>query len=627
MKKSVAGMKKKYRRTESAENVRYKRVLVWTITIFLVIFPFYVYTHVEQLSKVAQQYFQNTSGYVADFFLYHKEKMLLLFSIWLLLFFVGEQIYPEHPIKNIPLRSKNARITLILTGIYAACILLSTLFSTDKQTALWGSCTEYEGMIALLGYLILFLAGYNYFKSEYHRKILKYGMVVLMTIIVLLTLVEFFYKPIYEIGFMKYLIAPAEYREMAASLSNKEYVGKVTLSFYNPGYLGGLCAMLVPISFGLAYEEKSWGRKVLYLILTSGLCFTILGTGTTGPLWAAGIGLFLLCISLWKDRKELLLTIGGLICILVSGFFLINIATMGKMEERIFSAVTNQSNKEQSGQRFVVADLKLDGRKLQVFSDDKTFIMEEGVEKYLVLETLKFTEEDGTEIPTRIEEGEVHLLADGYEAVKLSYDGIYLAMDLGYEDTIDFYVTDDGFALVGQNGEALEQIPHSVIQSDFWKKIYPIATGRGYIWVNTIPILKECILFGKGPGNFVYAFLQNEVVGLLNTHGSYKFVIDKPHNWYLQMGVNTGLISLVSVLGLMFRYFTRGGKEYFREEKWGNKKDVFEKTLWAGLASFCIAGLVNDSIVAVNPIFWLLFGIGSCAVDNRKNKRNGGMSK
>lgn len=385
--------------------------------------------------------------------------------------------------------------------------------------------------------------------------------------------------------------------------------------------------MLVPISFGLAYEEKSWGRKVLYLILTSGLCFTILGTGTTGPLWAAGIGLFLLCISLWKDRKELLLTIGGLICILVSGFFLINIATMGKMEERIFSAVTNQSNKEQSGQRFVVADLKLDGRKLQVFSDDKTFIMEEGVEKYLVLETLKFTEEDGTEIPTRIEEGEVHLLADGYEAVKLSYDGIYLAMDLGYEDTIDFYVTDDGFALVGQNGEALEQIPHSVIQSDFWKKIYPIATGRGYIWVNTIPILKECILFGKGPGNFVYAFLQNEVVGLLNTHGSYKFVIDKPHNWYLQMGVNTGLISLVSVLGLMFRYFTRGGKEYFREEKWGNKKDVFEKTLWAGLASFCIAGLVNDSIVAVNPIFWLLFGIGSCAVDNRKNKRNGGMSK
>lgn len=141
------------------------------------------------------------------------------------------------------------------------------------------------------------------------------------------------------------------------------------------------------------------------------------------------------------------------------------------------------------------------------------------------------------------------------------------------------------------------------------------------MWINTLPVLKECILIGKGPGNFAYAFNQNEVVGLLNKHGSYKFVVDKPHNWYLQIGVNTGLLSLICVLGLMLRYIKSGVTCYCASKNHDKGEGmVFEKALWAGLIAFCVTGLVNDSIVAVNPIFWLLFGVGSCAVDNKRGK-------
>lgn len=632
-------MRSKYRKKTKViknENIKYKNFLVHTIMVFLCIFPFCVYSHVEQLSELAQKYFPNTKGYTADFFLYHKEKLLFIFAVWLLLFFVGEHIYPEHPIRDIPLRRKTARVTLILIGIYAVCILLSALFSIDKATALWGSCTEYEGIAALFGYLVLFLAGYNYFQSDYHRKILKRGITVLITAICVLALVEFFCGAIYEMGFMKYLIAPEEYRDMAASLSNKEFSGKVTLSFYNPGYLGGLCAMLLPISFGFAFEEEKVWKKCLYLLLAGGLMFTLLGAGSTGPFLAAVAGMFLLFFCLRVDRKQLLLTTGYFFCVLAGIFFLTNMMTKGGMMERFFSVATNQSGQEQQKERFAVTYMELKGRTLEVSTGKHSFQMEEGVSEYLVLETLKFTDENGEEIQTSIDEdGVLYLLGDGYKAVKFTHNGTYLSMELGYDDTVDFYVTEEGFFLVGQNGVALAEIPQSEIKSEFLKELYPIATGRGYMWINTLPILKECLVIGKGPGNFVYAFPQNEVVGLLNTHGSCKFVVDKPHSWYLQIAVNTGVLSLVCVLGLMFRYIKGGIKDYCIRKK-NEKKEfkqkessketgvIFEKALWAGLTAFCITGLVNDSIVAVNPVFWLLFGVGSCAVDNRRNKERSG---
>ena len=620
-------MKIKKRQKENIitdENANYKNFLAYTIAVFLIIFPFCVYSHVEQLSELAQQYFSNTEGYTADFFLYHKEILLVTFSVWLVLFFIGEHIYPEHPVGDIPLRRESARVTLYLVGIYALFILLSTMFAKDTQTALWGSCTEYEGIPALVGYLVLFLAGYNYFQSEHRRKILRKALIILMTVISILALVEFFYKPIYELGFMKYLIAPAEYRKMACSLSNKEFIGRVTLSFYNPGYLGGLCAMLLPVCFGFAYEEEKKCRKILYFLLNTGLCFTLLGAGSTGAFLAAMVGMVILFFSLRREKKRLLLAVGELAIILSIGFCMTNTISAGKLGEKLFYVATNQSRGVQQKEQFMVSCMELTEGKLRVSTGEREFVVEEGVIEYLVLETLKFTDKNGNEIPTKVDEtGILHLQKEGYEAVQFTYNGSYLSMDLGYEDTVDFYVTENGFALVGQNGVALEQIPQSQITSNSLKKLYPVATGRGYMWVNTIPLLKECLFIGKGPGNFVYVFPQNEVVGLLNTHGSYKFVVDKPHNWYLQIAVNTGVISLIAVLGLMFRYFGRGAYEYCIQSR-KERGSVFEKTLWAGLMVFCITGLVNDSIVAVNPIFWLLFGVGSCAVDNRRGQRKTG---
>lgn len=611
---------KRKRETISEENLHYKNVIVHIIMAFLVVYPFVVYSYVGLLSEKQQEYLPNKMGYTADFFLYHKEMLLLVFAVWLILFFIGEQIYPQKPFRDIPLRSKHARVTLGLIGIYALCIGASVLFSVDKKTAVWGGSTEYEGMAALLSYLILFLAGYNYFRAPRFRKILKRGLLVLMTVICLLALVEYFYKPIYEIDFLKYFIAPKEQRVMAESLSNQEYVGKITLSLYNPGYLGGLCSLLLPISFGIMYEEEARWRRLLCCFLHVGLWFTLLGTGVTGPFFAAAAGMAVLFVVMRKEGKKLIRSIGVSALFLVIVFFLVNLFTDGAIVRRFLNVVSNSSSEEETSERFVLTGLEISEDAIKVSSGEKSFYVRAELPGLVTPENFTFVNPSGRELQTAVDtSGTIHFLEEGYEAVRFACRDRRLCMDLGYDDTIDFYVTEHSFALVGQNGAAIGEIPQSSIQSESLKKLYPVATGRGYMWVNTLPILTECLFVGKGPGHFTYSFVQNDVVGLVNTHGSCKFVIDKPHNWYLQIAVGTGVISLLAVFALFFRYFKGGFAAYIIRAQ-ADDGDIFEKGLWAGLLAFCVTGLVNDSIVTVNPVFWLLLGIGCCAVDNRKIK-------
>lgn len=52
------------------------------------------------------------------------------------------------------------------------------------------------------------------------------------------------------------------------------------------------------------------------------------------------------------------------------------------------------------------------------------------------------------------------------------------------------------------------------------------------------------------------------------------------------------------------------GKGVWDSEQSVVTDSIFAGTLHIALVAFAIMGLVNDSIVAVDPIFWLLCGVG-----------------
>ena len=119
--------------------------------------------------------------------------------------------------------------------------------------------------------------------------------------------------------------------------------------------------------------------------------------------------------------------------------------------------------------------------------------------------------------------------------------------------------------------------------------------GRIYIWKKSIPQLKKTILIGHGPNNYAMRMPQYE-------HFPTR-VIDRPHNAYLNIWIESGLVSLIILL-LAFWVILYSDKTL--------KKD---KALQMGVLGFLIAALFTDSVLCVTPYFIIFLG----ALSHKKN--------
>ena len=148
--------------------------------------------------------------------------------------------------------------------------------------------------------------------------------------------------------------------------------------------------------------------------------------------------------------------------------------------------------------------------------------------------------------------------------------------------------------------------------SAVFTKCPQLFSGRGYIWAKTIPLLKKYIFLGVGPDSFQMAFPQYDYVDL-----AYEFapnmLITRAHNMYLQMAVQTGVLSLICFLVFYGMYFVKSVKLYIKRKELLDD-DPYLFHIGAGLfvASFgyMLSGIVNDSLPVTAPLFWAIIGIG-----------------
>ncbi len=133
-------------------------------------------------------------------------------------------------------------------------------------------------------------------------------------------------------------------------------------------------------------------------------------------------------------------------------------------------------------------------------------------------------------------------------------------------------------------------------------------SNRGYIWSRTIPMLKETVLLGHGPDTFAMYFPQNDYVAKMKYLNSIYLFVDKPHNLYLQIGINSGLISLLAFLVFIGWYYIQSLTLYFKDRS----KQFFTPGVacLAGVTSFLVSSLANDSAVSISPLFWIILGTG-----------------
>ena len=171
----------------------------------------------------------------------------------------------------------------------------------------------------------------------------------------------------------------------------------------------------------------------------------------------------------------------------------------------------------------------------------------------------------------------------------------------------NYKITQNGFYILGHNSQAYK-IENQVESWGFEGK-ESFASGRGYIWSRSLPLLQKTLWKGFGPDTYAIYFPQHDVVGKFKAFSNVAKLVDKPHNMYLQIAINTGLISLGAVLILFAVYFFRSLKIYWKSnfDSWYARAGC---GIFAAFIGYTGAGVFNDSNLSVSPVFWTLLGIG-----------------
>lgn len=607
MKKSKTNKKIKSKKTP-----KYKYFIAIMISLFVIILPFISHLKIMSIDGDLANVFTNSNGIYIDLFLYYKEVLIISFMVFIILFFIGEKIFPDKKVEY-PLQERKNKKIIICVIIYSITVVISYLFSKYKNLSLMGSPTECEGIFVLLAYMIFLLAGINYFNNKKSLSILKNSIIILITIIVVLTLIEFFYKPIFEIKFFNQLLAGKEYSNVLASIKNKDYQGMVSLTLYNPNYFGALCVILFPIAFTSFINERKVTFKIYLWILTILMMFCTFVSKSTASVYIIIIQLAIMVIyyrkKIMNKAKDSTCYFIGAILIL----FTINILSNNQLGQAIITGLTNSTRTVNDNEKFILTDISINNNILEIRSYEDSLIIEYYNEQNLIF---KFYDEDNNEITSVVNDNTYTFESEAFKNISMEYLGYGIVVDVGYTDTMEFYISDGNFKGVGQNGIEVEKIKRDKV---ILPSLYSIATGRGYAWINTIPLLKNSILWGTGPGTFAMYFQQNDYVSMMNTHGTTKLVIDKPHNMYLQVAQQTGILGLIALISIFIIAIKISIGVYIKNTV-KNRYDELNLGLgiFIGIVGFLIVSLVNDSIVAVNPIFWILLGVNFAIINYLK---------
>lgn len=605
---------------------RYEEGLMWLLLIFMMVYPFIMGFHVEEPSGIARDYFVKKTGYVSDIFQYYKEAALIIFSVALTVLLCAGAALASVVEEKLPERYRIDGKVLGLTGVFLLLNILSCALGEYREYALMGLFLDYEGLAALVGYAVLFLAGYILLGSGRGMSAALAGVRGLTVLILIWACVECMAGPVFNIREAALALTPARYEHLLDNVWI-DYHGSLAVTFSNPGYFGGLCALLCPVLYGVSVMGRRRLLCAFNAVLAGGLFFCIVMSGSSGAMYAAAAALAAetVCIVRVKRRSARYWSVLAFAAAAAVSFLAMGNTQIMKGESaaaRLGGSVVN-SQYEKGESVFTVDRITLTDGELLIESGDRALnvCVKEGASG-TGLEDIRFSDGDGKEIGLT-EKGGFFQLGNGYEEVSACFEEETLILDLGYQDPLEFYCYDGTLYYVDFNGSLLSSISQPEMKA--MEAFYHLFTGRGYIWVSSLPILKECLFLGKGVGAFPFCFPQSEVAGMLNVHGSADYCIEIAHSWYLQTAVNGGVTALLCLIGLFLIHLYRGvrmyavskrgkparagtkdGTQAFRGGTEGGREAGC--ALFFGLLAFQIAGIVNNSAVTTAPVFWILFG-------------------
>ncbi len=121
-------------------------------------------------------------------------------------------------------------------------------------------------------------------------------------------------------------------------------------------------------------------------------------------------------------------------------------------------------------------------------------------------------------------------------------------------------------------------------------------------------MLKDYIFFGSGADTYALVYPNGDFVDKYN-NGYDNMILTKPHNMYLQIAVQTGVLSLVCFLVFYLWYFISSLRIYFKQ-RLDSPLAAIGFAIMLGTLGYMGSGLANDSTITITPLYWAMMGAG-----------------
>lgn len=558
-----------------------------------------------------------------DFFLYWKSQALLLLCGVLSLYAAVKMTVS----KKDMMASVDNRY-LIPLGVYFLMSLLSAVLSQHRKMAVWGGYEQWEGMLTLGAYVVILFFSCCLVLGQTEIRILMYGLLAGVFILSLLGARQFL-----GYDFFRTTAGKAVMNFMSDEKLNFTFnfaPGRVYATLYNPNYVGSYVALMLPVILSMISLRKRIDAVLRSLLAAATAVFLVMMLfGSESVTGFIGLGAVLvlftiLMITNIKKHPKIFVSVAAVCILAVTGAVFYNRSIFEYGWNKIMHPTPNH---------FVVKSMVSRGGALEICTTEDD-LLRLAVEVKDGVYTYKAEDEKGIPVEA-VKDGEgksVKFLDQRFEKIQIQETSV----EAEGEEQDAFVVNTPSVGksytvAVGtssyQNGlsqkiyriynpfkklDRLREIP----AAGFEDKMH-FASRRGYIWSRTFPLLSKHLLLGSGPNTFVYEFPNDDYVGMKNV-GYDGATVTKPHNMFMQIFVQTGLLSLLAFLALYGFYFTECMRLYWKRTEYG-WMERFGAGLCLGTFGYLVTGLANDSTVAVAPLYWCLLGVG-IAVNRRVAK-------
>lgn len=577
----------------------------YIIAFFLLIHPFVIYAKAIVLDDLAFQYWTGELINI-DYFSYYRSFFVIIFASFLLVSIIGtisESISNKHIIHYL---------ILMIFGL----LTLSTFFSDYREISILGFFERREGYIVNISYLIMLIYFQIKVKNIKMIKLLTNCLLISSTLLGIIGMTQFFGIDLFNLSFIKDLILPSELNAFRQRIGIENQIGTLYMTFYNSNYVGSYVALIFPISFGLYLTSKKNKWIIVYGLHTCLIFANCIGSrsraGIVGILSSMVIFLILFQPSIKLERIRMLVIVPYFFILLFmnsfsGGSILTKLSTLSPNVEQSFyedtvflEDIVFANDNVKIITKTEILNLKWNDKELKFYNETNTDLQ---VNKYNEVWSFENNEYKNYTFTLKTEEGINFLI------LKIK------------NMQINFYMDDSGIYLVGTHNRIYQSISHA--EALGFENRERFGSGRGYIWSRTFPLLKETVWLGKGPDTFSMDFPQDDFVAKLNNFGKTNVLVDKPHNYYLQIAHGTGLFSLLTTLSLFVIYFVESFKIYFCKVTDSNIR-VLGKIIVCSVMGYLVSAIFNDSVVYIAPYFWILLGSGFAI--NRMNKDKGASS-